>query len=98
LLITTDLFVTQDSELLCFGCLIDFQRTRETPATDSRSAEAKVGQEMALVVHQSVSLLENSSSQVDDDAFKPMVRTSVEPSIVLTLLDFQAPLLYRAII
>jgi hypothetical protein len=51
---------------------------------------------MALVVHQSVSLLENGSSQVDDDAFKPMVRTSVEPSIVLTLLDFQAPLLYRA--
>jgi hypothetical protein len=61
--------------------LINFQRKRETPTGDSQSAEAKVWQEMALVAYQSLPMLDNGSRQVDDDAFKPMVRTSVEPHV-----------------
>jgi hypothetical protein len=38
---------------------------------------------MALVVYQSLPMLDNGSRQVVGDAFKPMVRTSVEPHVAV---------------
>jgi hypothetical protein len=60
----------------------------------SQSAKTKMGRKTALV-HQGISLLDNSSRHVqDDDDFNPMVRTCIymEPSDLTLLL-----LLSRAI-